>query len=128
MYSEEEKRKIAAIHDHVLDAPFNTWTYDGVLYHDIGLLQCWVRGYTIPTAPMLGEPPAFALVFLKWLEDHGCKLRENFVGPPYIEFPDAATAELFKTEWHDRARDRYPYYEQEKCNQYMEDFSRERFG
>lgn len=96
------------IHDEQLDAPFETFEHEGIIYHQVGLMQAWVRGYTDPAQYMMTEPPQWTAEFRQWLEDHRSSIAEWIVGPPIIAFPDRETEAQFKVEWHDKARERYP--------------------
>lgn len=104
-----EKNELSRIHAREIDAPFGTFDVDGVLHHGVGLMQAWVRGYTDPDAGMSADPPRWTPEFLDWLSRHGCAIVEAVVGPPAIRFPGRPAADLFRVEWHERARKRYPY-------------------
>jgi hypothetical protein len=110
MLSENQKREIASKNDKELDASFTSWEYEGKTYHNIGLLQMWVRGYT-PYANRYEDPPVLIDELEEWLEAHNSAMVDFPVGPPAFQFPSKDVAELFRMEWHDKARARYPYEE-----------------
>lgn len=110
----KRRTELASIHADILDAPFETFEHDGKTYHQVGLMQAWVRGYTDPRIHMTTEPPAWKDDFLTWITSHESQIREPMIGPPMIVFPSPEMAEEFRDEWHARARDRYPYEERER--------------
>jgi hypothetical protein len=107
--SPEEKIQTSSMHSKELDAPFETFEHKGIIYHQVGLMQAWVRGYTDPNQHMTTEPPQWDKGFLQWLTEHQSSIEEFFVGPPTICFPNNQTADAFRKEWHEKARERYPY-------------------
>lgn len=80
--------------------PFETFEGNGKVYHAVGLLQLWQRGYTA-MEDRYADPPIYNPDLLAWLEANGSRWVEFIVGPPTIEFPDAATAERFREVWHE---------------------------
>lgn len=114
---DNRRREISSIHDDLLDAEFETFEHSGSIYHNVGIMNAWVRGYTDPDTHMLADPPTWTQEFMEWLERNGSTILELMVGPPVIRFPDADTAEAFRTEWHEKSRERYPYVQQERYQQ-----------
>ena len=107
--TDERMAQLRSSHQDVIDAPFETFEADGAIYHSVGLMQAWARGYTDPGTHMSTEPPAWTDAFKAWIADHDAEIAEAFVGPPMIRMRDIDTAEAFKRDWHDRAGERYPY-------------------
>lgn len=123
---EVKKKELASKHDEELNAPFTTFECNDKVYHGVGLIQIWVRGYGVPDTWY--DPPKFTEEFKQWLKDHDSEVTEWFVGPPHIVFPNQKIAQAFKEEWHDKARERYPYEAREEYERTVAPRNREILG
>ena len=79
---------------------FQVWSDGkGRLFHAVGLLQLWERGYTDDEHPFR-DPPILTEQLTQWLEKHDCESTEFIVGPPHFVFPSAEVSEAFRRRWH----------------------------
>lgn len=91
-----------------LQTKWDVYHSEGKIYHGVGLVDFWLRGYSDDVL----DPPVLRPEFLQWLEAHGCKLVDwGAFGPPAIQFPDGETADLFREEWHRPGLVQAQYYE-----------------
>jgi hypothetical protein len=89
---------------------FDTYEYEGHHYHHIGLVQMWQRGY-VPEGESWSDPPRKSVAFQTWLDTHNVEwLDFGAFGPPQIKFPDDATMEAFRLEWHEPGEQRWMDY------------------
>lgn len=81
------------------NAPFETFVFEGEIYHQVGLIQMYARGYSV--GHPLDDPPKYNPRLVGWLVEMGSDLRETMVGPPMFVFPNRVVAECFRNTWHD---------------------------
>jgi len=55
MLTEEQKKKIRENHQDSLDRPFETFELNSKVYHAVGLMNAWIRGYTICLEAAYGD-------------------------------------------------------------------------
>ncbi len=90
-------------------ASFDTWTDNGLIYHNIGLMQLWQRQYT--DGDSWSDPPILKIEFTDWLAANNCQWMDwGAFGPPAVCFPDGDTADRFRQEWHEPGEQKFIEY------------------
>lgn len=85
--------------DDLEEKYFTTWEKDGRVFHEVGLMQIWWRGYCDADRGWT-DPPEFSKEFTEWLEKHDSRVVEFGIGPPVISFPSNEVAVEFCFAWH----------------------------